>query len=141
MEQNTTTPSNPEAGKNLGIAGLIVGIIAALFSFIPCLGMWAIVPAIVGIILSAISMKQAGPGGSKGMAIGGLITSIIGLLIAAYWLYITVFAANAIATGLETELEKTGALDSLSKAFQQAGDSINKAMEQLKEITDTTGKK
>jgi hypothetical protein len=86
-------------------------------------------------------MKQAGPNGSKGMAIGGLITSIIGLLIAAYWLYITIFAANAFATGLENELQKTGALDSLSKAFQQAGDSINKAMDQLKEITDTTGKK
>jgi hypothetical protein len=140
MEQNTTTPSNPEAGKNLGIAGLIVGIISAIFSFVPCLGMWAIIPAIVGIILSAISMKQAGPGGSKGMAIGGLVTSIIGLLIAAYWLYATIFIANAAVNGMN-ELEKAGGLDSLSKAFQQAGDSINKAMEQLKEITDTTGKK
>jgi hypothetical protein len=140
MEQNTPPPSNPEAGKNLGIAGLIVGIISAIFSFVPCLGMWAIVPAIVGIILSAISMKQAGPGGSKGMAIGGLVTSIIGLLIAAYWLYLAMAVGKAIETGVN-DLEKAGALDSLSKAFQQAGDSISKAMEQLKEITDTAGKK
>lgn len=135
MEQNSTT--NPNAGKGLGIAGLIVGIVALLFSFIPCLGMWAIVPAIVGLIMSAISMKQAGAAGApKGMAIGGLICSILGLLIALYWIYLLYFGASQVMN----ELEKTGALDSLKNAMDRmpgAMDSLNKAMEQLKEVTDT----
>lgn len=125
MEQNSTT--NSGGGKGLGIAALIVGIVATVFSFIPCVGMWAIIPGIVGIILASISMKQTGPGGSKGMAIGGLITSVIGLLIAIYWLYVVYFVAHEGVEQLKEELEKTGVMDSL-----------NKAMEQLKEVVDST---
>jgi hypothetical protein len=132
MEQNTTSGST--AGKGMGVAGLVVGIVAVILSFVPCLGMWAIVPGIVGVILSSISMKQVGPGGSKGMAIGGLICSVIAIVIAAYWLYLLYFGASQVMD----EIQKSGALDSLDKAFKMAGDSLNKAMEQLKEITDTT---
>jgi hypothetical protein len=134
MEQNSTT--NSGAGKSLGVAGLVIGIISLIFSCIPCLGVWAIVPAIVGVILSAVSMKQAGAGGSKGMAMAGLVCSIAAILIACYWMYLMFFGASQIMN----EIEKSGALDSLSNAFKQAGDSINKAMEQIKEITDTTNK-
>lgn len=132
MEQNTTTtttttPSNPNAGKGMGIAGLVLGIFSVIFSFIPCIGMWAIVPGIIGVILSALSMKQAGAANApKGMAIGGLICSIIGILIACYWLYVVYFAAGAMVDAAH-EFEKAGGMDSL-----------NKALEQLKEITDTT---
>jgi hypothetical protein len=130
MEQTTTTTTtpggNPNAGKGMGIAGLVLGILAAIFSFVPCLGMWAIVPGIIGLILSVISMKQAGAAGApKGMAIGGLITSIVGIAIACYWIYAVYFAAGALVDAAQ-ELERSGALDSL-----------NKAMEQLKNVTDT----
>ena len=86
--------------------------------------MWAIVPGIIGLILSAISMKQAGSG-PKGMAIGGLICSIIGLALGAYQFYVLKTAGSALQQGFE-ELQKSGAMDSL-----------NHAMEQLKNITDT----
>lgn len=135
MEQNTTTtnttPSNPNAGKGMGIAGLVIGIFAVIFSLIPCIGMWAIVPGVIGVILSALSMKQAAAANApRGMAIGGLICSIIGILIACYWLYILYFAAGQI----------TDAANDAMKEFEKSGgmDSLNKALEQLKEITDTT---
>ncbi|MCW3075739.1 MAG: hypothetical protein JWO32_348 [Bacteroidetes bacterium] len=132
MEQNTTTTTttptpNSSAGKGMGIAGLVLGILAAIFSLIPCVGMWAIIPGIIGVILSALSMKQATEaGGSKGMAIGGLICSIVGIAIACYWLYVVYFAAGAVVNAVE-EFDKSGGMDSL-----------NKALEQLKQITDTT---
>lgn len=132
MEQNTTTTTsttptpNSNPGKGMGIAGLVLGILAAIFSLIPCVGMWAIIPGIIGVILSALSMKQVGDGGSKGMAIGGLICSIIGIAIACYWLYVVYFAAGAVVNAVE-EFDKAGGMDSL-----------NKALEQLKQITDTT---
>ncbi|MBL7916890.1 MAG: hypothetical protein JNM96_00740 [Bacteroidia bacterium] len=131
MEQTTSNTPNSNAnstpGKGLGLSGLIVGIVAVLFSFIPCLGMYAIIPAVVGIILSAISMSQAGKAGApKGMAIGGLICSVVAVLIALYWVYVTMFVANEATNVLMNELENTGALDSL-----------NKALDQIKEITDT----
>ena len=34
---NTTAPVGKN-GKGLGIAGLILGIVATIFSFVPCLG-------------------------------------------------------------------------------------------------------
>lgn len=131
MEQNTTQTTPPaNDGKGLGTAGLIVGIIAVFFSFVPCLGMWAIIPAIVGVILSAMAISQANKAGTpKGMAIGGLVCSIVAIAIAAYWIFVTVYVVNKspeLMQEIQQELEKSGAMDSL-----------NKAMEQLKNITDT----
>lgn len=40
MEETTST-TNSKAGKGLGIAGLVLGILAAVVSFVPCLGMYA----------------------------------------------------------------------------------------------------
>lgn len=124
MEENSGSTQNAKAtGKGLGVAGLIIGIVACVFSFVPCLGMYAILPAIVGLVLSAIAMKQAGASNSpKGMAIGGLITSIIAALIAIYWIYVVNFAVHE---GIEA-VKESGALDSLTKAI-----------EMIKEATDT----
>src|SRR6478609_8260623 len=88
MEETTTTTTNPKAGRGLGIAGLVLGILAAILSFIPCLGMYAIFPGIIGLILSIISIVQAGKAGAaKGMAIAGLVCSIVGSCIAGWQWY------------------------------------------------------
>jgi hypothetical protein len=89
MEETTTT-TNSKAGKGLGIAGLVLGILAAILSFVPCLGMYAIFPGIIGLILSVISIVQAGKAGAaKGMAIAGLVCSIVGSSIAV-WQYMKI---------------------------------------------------
>lgn len=129
MEENKTNAGND--GKGISTAGLVVGIIALVLSFIPCLGMWAMLPAIVGIVLSAIGMNQAGKAGAqKGMALGGLICSIIAAAIAAYWIYAVTMAVK----------EAPAALEELSKELKESGaiDSLNKAIEQLKNLTDST---
>ncbi|MBA3665559.1 MAG: SdpI family protein [Bacteroidetes bacterium] len=133
MEQNTTTttttpPSNPNAGKGMGIAGMILGIVAIIVSFVPCFGWWAVVLAVVGLILSAVSMSQAQKAGaSKGMAIAGLICSIIAIIIGSIWIFVIAKGAGMAADQFKEAMEKSGAMDSL-----------NNAMERLKEITDTT---
>lgn len=89
MEETTTT-TNSKAGKGLGIAGLVLGILAAILSFVPCLGMYAIFPGIIGLVLSVISIVQAGKAGAaKGMAIAGLVCSIVGSSIAV-WQYMKI---------------------------------------------------
>ncbi len=130
MEENTNTTNNSansSAGKGLGIAGLVLGIVAAIIAFIPCLGTFALIPGIIGIVLSAISMMQANKAGvSKGMATAGLICSIVGCCLAGYQFYVLKTAGEKMKEGLE-EINKSGALDSL-----------NKAMEQLNNIIDTS---
>ncbi len=89
MEETTTT-TNSKAGKGLGIAGLVLGILAAILSFVPCLGMYAIFPGIIGLILSVISIVQANKAGAaKGMAIAGLVCSLVGSSIAV-WQYMKI---------------------------------------------------
>lgn len=86
MEETTTT-TNSKAGKGLGIAGLVLGILAAIVSFVPCLGMYAMFPGIIGLVLSIVSIIQANKAGAaKGMAIAGLVCSIVGIAIAG-WQY------------------------------------------------------
>lgn len=127
MEQNTTPQPAANNGKGLGIAGMILGILAIILSFIPCFGVWAIIFAVVGVILSAISLSQAKKAGtSKGMAIAGLICSILAIIIGSIWIFVIAKAVNEGGGLLKEAMEQSGAMDSL-----------NKAMEQLKNLTDT----
>jgi hypothetical protein len=136
MDQTTQTTPPPapasSAGKGLGIAGLVLGILAAIISFIPCLGTWAIVPGIIAIILSAISLSQASKAGaSKGLAIAGLVCGIVGTAIAGWQWYAFASAAHAI--------KESGMLDSLNHMMENSGmlDSLNQAMEEMKEAADS----
>jgi hypothetical protein len=79
--------SNSNAGKGLSIAGLVVGILSAILSFVPCMGMYAIYIGPVGLILAGVGFFQANKAGaSKGMAIAGIVLSIAATGI-AYWQY------------------------------------------------------
>ncbi|WP_152559355.1 hypothetical protein [Tumebacillus flagellatus] len=62
-------------GGGLAIAGMIVGIVGLVLSWIPFFGFLV---NLTGLILSSFGMKSR----ERGMAVAGLVTSIIGLLIA-----------------------------------------------------------
>lgn len=104
------------AGQGLGIAGFVLGILALVISFIPCLGMYALFPGIIAIILSAIGFAQANKvNGSKGLIIAALVVSILGTLIAGWQYYaITSVAGNYIE-----------ALEDFDEEFQDAMDNID----------------
>ncbi len=72
--------NNP--GQNLGIAALITAIITFVLSVIPCVGLIAIIPGIIAIILASVGMSQAARNNSpRGVLIAGLIIGIIASLI------------------------------------------------------------
>jgi hypothetical protein len=69
-------------GQNLGIAALIVAIITFVLSVIPCVGLIAIIPGIISIILASVGLSQAARYKSpRGVLIAGLIIAIIASLI------------------------------------------------------------
>ena len=72
--------------KGLAIAGMVLGIVGLLFSF-GCLWFISLPLALVGIILSAMAIKKCSQGiaEGKGMAIAGLVTSIIALIWTVIW--------------------------------------------------------
>ena len=103
------------AGKGLGVAALILGILAVVCSFIPCFSFWAIVLGVIGIILGAVGLSKAKKGGgSKGLPKSGLILSIIGTAIAVVW--IVAFA---------------GAVSKAGSDYKDAMDNYRDALENL----------
>jgi hypothetical protein len=81
------------APKNgMAIAGLVLGVSSLVLFWVPVLdGLLAL----TGLILSIVGIRKASQlGVGKGMAIGGLITSIIGLVVAALYSILIVWAVN-----------------------------------------------
>lgn len=69
--------------KGLSIAGLVLGIIAVIFDFIPGFNLIGWICGILGIILSAVALSQAKKAGvqKNSMAVAGLILSIVAVAI------------------------------------------------------------
>jgi len=85
----------------MNIAALVLGIVGLVFSFIPCLGMYALPITVLAVILGAIAMRQP----KKGMAIAGLICGMLGTVIASYWLYVYL----TVKDGMSDAVHKAGA--------------------------------
>ncbi|MCP3799138.1 hypothetical protein NLX83_07710 [Allokutzneria sp. A3M-2-11 16] len=73
-------PAQPQNG--LGTAGFVVGLIGLVFSIIPFVGIIAWPLVIIGAVLSGVGMSKAmsGVANNKGLAIAGLVCSIVGLV-------------------------------------------------------------
>ena len=80
--ENTTqsaTPAPTSGGgwKTMGILSIVFGGLVILFSFIPCLGAYAMYLAVVPIILSVVALTMANSAKApKTMAIIGLAVSL-----------------------------------------------------------------
>lgn len=134
MEENKTN-----AGQGLGIAGLVLGIIAILICFIPCVGVLAIVPGLVGVTLSAIAYNQAVKGnGARGIIIAALVISILGSSVALLQgLGFSYLKNNKrdIFNKIEHRIEEeTGKID---ENLEEAGKEMEKVLEQLENVDDS----
>jgi phosphate/sulfate permease len=76
-------------GQNLGIAALITAIITFVLAVIPCVGLIAIIPGIIAIVLASVGMSQASKNNSpRGILVAGLIIAIIASLIAVSQIFV-----------------------------------------------------
>jgi hypothetical protein len=82
------------SGQTLGIAALITAIITFVLAVIPCIGLIAIIPGIIAIVLASVGLSQAARNDSpRGVLIAGLIIAIIASLIS----FSQVFVAGKLA--------------------------------------------
>ncbi|TAL58062.1 MAG: hypothetical protein EPN85_12450 [Bacteroidetes bacterium] len=98
-----TTLQNLTAGKNLGIASMIIGIITLIWSFIPFIGGWALWIAIIGLLLGFIGFLMARNGNNpkKGIIIAGITLCLFAGGISGYWAYQSQKLAEALTKELE----------------------------------------
>ncbi len=82
----------------MGVASLVLGIIAVLITiFAQAYGYIGIILGVIGIVLAAIGMKNPA---HKGIAVAGLVLSIIATAICSIIWISCVICAAAISTGL-----------------------------------------
>ena len=108
MSDNKTS-----AGKGMGVAALVLGILGVVCSFIPCFGIFAICFGVLAIIFGAIGLSQAKKGnGSQGMPRAGLILGIISFAFAIlYWVLVVAAVAEGAAEVNDALNELNNAID------------------------------
>ena len=83
--QGAANPGGSQPSNGMGIAGFVLALLALFLGWIPVLGwiLW-----VLGLIFSAVGMSKQ----PKGLAIAGLVISLLGLIF-----LVVVFAAIGVA--------------------------------------------
>jgi hypothetical protein len=83
------------SSQNLGVAALITAIITFVIAVIPCVGLIAIIPGIIAIILASVGMSQASRSNApRGVLIAGLIIAIVAVMISVSQIFVAGKFAN-----------------------------------------------
>lgn len=81
-------------GQSMGVGALVTAIITFVLAVIPCVGLIAIIPGIIAIVLASVGLSQAARNNApRGLLIAGLIIAIIASLIS----FSQVFVVGKIA--------------------------------------------
>ena len=118
--------SQSSGGSGMAITALILGIISIIGGFFLIGGYLFGIPAIiVGAIASSKAKKGRAQG--RGLAIGGIVTGVIGLLISIAFTVVTVFLFQAADFGSLTEcLQEAGNdQDAVAQCQQQFEEQLN----------------
>ena len=89
---NVYSEEAPQTGKGLAIASMVCGIASIVLC---CFTYFALILSIAAVVLGIISKKKTTEG--SGMALAGIITGAVGLLIALF--FIIVGAVAGVAFG------------------------------------------
>ncbi len=102
----------------MAIAGLVLGILGLLLSWIPFVGWLGVLLALIGIGLALGGMKA-----KKGVGIAGAVIAALGLATGLYVQIGSIMAAKEAANMISAEMNKPEnrkALDELKKAADEA---------------------
>jgi hypothetical protein len=91
-----TPPPLPAAPKNgFGVTALVLGIVGAVFAFIPVVGVIAWPLVVLGLLFGVLGILRAhsGKANNMGVAIAGTACSAVGLVLCFVWL--VAFASTA----------------------------------------------
>lgn len=88
--QPAAAPAN-----GLGVAALVIGIIALVLCWVPFVGLLGIVAVILGFI--GIRRVSRGAATNRGMSITGVVTGVLATLAGIAWIFVFAFFANSIS--------------------------------------------
>ena len=131
MSETTTNTPAPKA-SGLAIAGLVLGIVAALGSFIPIINNVSFFLALIGLVLAIIALVGAikGKNSSKGMAIAGVVLCAVSCVVVLVTQ--SAFKAALDSTTSGSKPVATSSADQSSSSAQDAAAQSSSAQEEQK---------
>jgi predicted PurR-regulated permease PerM len=73
-------------GQGFGVASLVIGLVAFLLSFIPCIGVVSIFIGTTAVVFGSVSIVKAhANNGSKGLGIAGVSLGSVALIVSLLW--------------------------------------------------------
>lgn len=117
----------PKQSSGLAIAGLVLGIIAAVTSFLPIINNLSAMMAVVGGILAAVALVGAlrGKHAAKGLSIAGVVLAVVSFAVVL-----------ATQSAYKAALDK--AVDNMKSADKPVATSSASSDEQTEEASATT---
>lgn len=114
----------------MDIASLVIGIVAIVLGMIPCINLFAVLPAIIGLVLGVVSAVQKSKTNEpKGKAISGLILNILALFI-TFGMYLGgSYAQKEKKSSIESKEESRYAYDDWLKKKESNASDKSKADE------------
>src|SRR3954468_7475587 len=122
VQQSATAPEPPRSGNGLGVAALIIGIVAFVGALIPFLNYGAWFLGLVGLVLGIIGLVQKNK--RKGTAIAGTIISAVSILLSVI-LAIAYTASFASAVKTEMDKQETAAAQPVEVVYDVTGTSTD----------------
>ncbi|KRE78292.1 DUF308 domain-containing protein [Arthrobacter sp. Soil763] len=96
------TPAAPaQRGNGWGVAALVIGIVAVVFSFIPVMGVIAFILGPLAVLFGIIGATRKFA--KKGSAIAGLVLGVLAIVIAAIWMAVVSAAVSSADQALNSE--------------------------------------
>lgn len=84
----------------MGLAAMIIGIIAVVLGFIPFCGYFALLPAIVGLILGIVDVKQKSKAKQpKGQGMAGIVLNAVAIIVILLWTLVIGAGVGVVVTG------------------------------------------
>jgi Domain of unknown function (DUF4190) len=82
--------------NGMGIAALVCGILGLLLSFVPIIHFLGLLLCIIGIILGVVALGRVRRrvANNRVMPIVGIVLSVIGLLISAFWTVLVIYGVS-----------------------------------------------
>lgn len=122
----------------MGVASLVLGILALIVAWVPCVGVYALLFSVIGLILGAIGMVKAKKTGEgKGLSIAGFVCNVVATAIAIYWCVIiggAAVAANDISNDIKkSKSEISKSWNELKSDLKSSASELSGALEKLKD--------
>ncbi len=79
----------------MGIASLVIGIVAIIIALIPICGAIAFLPALAGLALGIIDLiNKKNASASEGMSIAGIALNVGAIIFIVFWVFISAIGST-----------------------------------------------